>query len=105
MGIPIAELQERVSSREFAEYWAAYQLDPWGPELEDHRTGIVASTIANVNRDPKKRPRPYTPDDFTPRFGAAVDDEEPTEEELEARAAAIDEVMASIGGDESEGPA
>lgn len=30
----------------------------------DLRAGVVATTIANVNRDPKKRARPYRPQDF-----------------------------------------
>lgn len=35
-------------------------------ERADFRAGIVAATIANVNRDRKKRPRPFTPADFMP---------------------------------------
>lgn len=30
------------------------------------RTGVIASTIANANRDPKKRPKPFTPQEFMP---------------------------------------
>jgi len=33
----------------------------------DFRTGLICSVIANVNRDKKKRRRPYTPQDFMPR--------------------------------------
>jgi len=28
--------------------------------------GIVAATVANCNRDPKHRPKPFTPLDFAP---------------------------------------
>lgn len=28
--------------------------------------GIVAATIANCNRDPKKKPQPFKPEDFVP---------------------------------------
>lgn len=31
------------------------------------KSGIVAATIANVNRDPKSRPQPFEPEDFAPR--------------------------------------
>jgi hypothetical protein len=31
----------------------------------DH-TAYVVATLANVHRDPKKRPRPYEPEDFHP---------------------------------------
>lgn len=40
-----------------------YEIDPWGEERADLRMGVVASTIANVNRDPKKS-RPFKPSDF-----------------------------------------
>lgn len=45
---------------------AFYSLEPWGTEAEDFRAGVVASTIANANRDPKQRSRPYQPQDFMP---------------------------------------
>jgi len=30
----------------------------------DLRAGLVAAVVANTARDPKKRPRPWTPSDF-----------------------------------------
>lgn len=30
----------------------------------DLRAGVIAATVANVNRDKKKRPKPYIPADF-----------------------------------------
>lgn len=106
MGIPIGELQERVSSHDFAEYWAHFQLEPWGTEREDLRSGIVASTIANVNRDKKKRARPFLPSDFIPKveLERVTDDDEELDEEAALEAAArIDEVMEGIadGGPDS----
>ena len=35
-------------------------------EREDWRMGMVAAVIANVNRNPRKRPRAYKPQDFMP---------------------------------------
>lgn len=47
--------------------WRDYaELEPFGPHHEDLRAGIVAATIANVHRDPKRRARPYSPADFMP---------------------------------------
>jgi hypothetical protein len=43
---------------------AYHQLEPWGFEIDSFYTGVIASTIANVNRDPKKKPQPFTPQDF-----------------------------------------
>lgn len=99
MGIPIAELQERISSHDFAEYWVHFQLDPWGLEREDLRAGIVASTIANANRDPKKRRRPWTPDQFMPHVAEPEgrDDEEPDEDDIAEHAERVDALMTSLG--------
>jgi hypothetical protein len=96
MGIPIGELQARMSSLEFAEYWAFHQIEPIGPEREDLRAGIVAATVANANRDRKRRPRPYTPAEFMPKVPTFEDDEPPDEEELAAK---IDRAMEGLGGD------
>lgn len=32
--------------------------------MADQRHGIAVATLANVNRDGKKRPEPYRPNDF-----------------------------------------
>lgn len=103
MGIPIAELQERVSSHDFAEYWVHFGLEPWGLEREDLRAGIVASTIANANRDAKKKPRPFTPEQFMPRpLELERDDEdaEIDEDEAAAHGARVDELMGGLGEEE-----
>jgi len=59
-----------MSSRLLSEWMAFYDvegMEPWGEARADLRAGIVASVIANVNRDPKRRSRPYRPEDFMPR--------------------------------------
>ncbi len=63
----VRELLARIDSRELSEWNAFFELEPWGCEMEDWRTGLVASTIANVNRDPKKQRKPFEPDDFMPQ--------------------------------------
>jgi hypothetical protein len=57
-----------MSSREFAEWVQYYQLEPFGEPRADLRSGIVASTVANSARDPKKKPTPFKPDDFMIQF-------------------------------------
>jgi hypothetical protein len=37
-------------------------------ELAEMPAGIIASVIANVNRDSKKQPTPYAPTDFMPSY-------------------------------------
>jgi hypothetical protein len=55
-----------LSAREFAEWQAYFAIEPFGEDMADLRAGIVAATIANVNRDAKKRSQPYEPLDFMP---------------------------------------
>ena len=62
----MAELQARMSSREFTAWLAYDTLDPIGAARGDLQAGIVASTVANAYRDPKKRPKPFAPADFMP---------------------------------------
>lgn len=50
------------------EWLALYRIDPWGEWRDDLRSGIVASVVANVNRDSKRKPEPFTAQDFVPRF-------------------------------------
>lgn len=49
---------------------AYYSLEPFGEERADLRMAIVASLIANANRDPKHEA--YKPEDFMP-FKAATE--------------------------------
>lgn len=71
------EVLARHSSRELTEWMAFFELEPWGSEIEDHRFGVVASMIANVNRDPKKRSKPYEPTDFFPRRDEQFEEDDP----------------------------
>ena len=61
----VREAQMRISSQEFTEWMAFARLHPFGEWRADLRAGIVASTIANVNRGKGKA---YKPSDFMPDF-------------------------------------
>lgn len=52
----------RMSSREFHEWIAFYEIDPWGDQRADVRAGIIASTLANIHRD--KHAKAFKPQDF-----------------------------------------
>ena len=71
----------RCDSREFAEWLAYYELEPWGEERADLRAGIVASTIANVHRGKGKA---FQPGDFMPDF-----DKTPKKAQTAAEMAAV----------------
>lgn len=59
-----------------------------GPVRGDIQAAVIAATIANVNRDPDKRPQPFTPSDFLLNWSGAVKWQDPDEMEAVARAAA-----------------
>lgn len=73
----VRELLSRIDSQELSEWMAFYTLEPWGTEVEDLRAGIVASTIANANRDPKKQRKPFKPQDFMPKWDTQSDTQTP----------------------------
>lgn len=76
MGCPVAELQGRMSSREFAEWVAYSEIEPWGEWRADYRAASIQRTLAEINRDRKKRQQPYTAMDFMPRFGVQAEAED-----------------------------
>lgn len=63
MGEPqVDALLARLSARDFHEWMAFYQIDPWGDQRGDVQAGVIASTLANIHRD--KHATPFTPRDF-----------------------------------------
>ena len=53
------------------------QLEPFGPPARFWQAGLIASTLANVNRT-KKDQKAFKPEDFMPR--SMVDEPEQTED-------------------------
>lgn len=65
----VRRAQQEIDAREFAEWLAYYQSDPFGFERQDLGWGTVAATIANVFRG--KGQRAMKPADFMPDFAQA----------------------------------
>ena len=55
-------------------------LEPFGEERADLRMGVIASTIANVNRG--KNTKAFSAQDFMPKFGQQ-EEEEPYKQSTE----------------------
>jgi hypothetical protein len=68
--LDIEAVEESLSSRVFAEWMAYASIEPFGEERADLRSGIIACTIAEPNRDKKKHPEPFSPREFMPRFSS-----------------------------------
>lgn len=86
------EVLEKHTSRELTEWLAYLQLEPQGEERADLRAGIIASTIANVNR--KKGTRAFRPDEFMPKF----DRFDRQEQDIEQQKAAAEALILAFGG-------
>lgn len=82
LGRTLEELGRSMSAYEFGLWQAAYAAEPWGEWRTDFAGGMVAATIANVNR--ARNSPSYTPADFMPRFDRQ-DDAPATPEQLAAR--------------------
>lgn len=61
-------LLDSMSGRELAEWMAYYQVEPFGDVRGDLQAAMITAMIANVNRDQKKHPKPYQPEEFMPKF-------------------------------------
>ena len=41
-----------------------YEIEPWGDWAENARNAHIVTTLANINRDPKKREKPFGLEEF-----------------------------------------
>lgn len=62
----VAELLDRMSSKEFAEWMAYYLVEPFGEERADLRQAMTTSGIANLLQVQAKQPKWTKPGDFMP---------------------------------------
>lgn len=65
LGLSVRETQQRISSREFTEWAAFYELEPWGYEVDNYRAGLICATVANAMRG--KRGKRFSAADFMPK--------------------------------------
>lgn len=54
-----------MSARTFTEWQAYCAIEPFGPQADFWRAGLIASILANVNRA-KKSDKLFQPEDFMP---------------------------------------
>jgi hypothetical protein len=55
-----------MTSVEFSESLAFERLEPDPAEMTMHLLAALVTMTANVHRDPKRKPQPYTVEDFLP---------------------------------------
>lgn len=95
----VHDLLSHISSQELSEWMAYYALEPWGCQIDDQRSGLVASVIANVNRDAKRRPAPYQVDDFMPKRGGEPREQKNWQQLLKT----VELINAALGGEDKRG--
>jgi hypothetical protein len=79
-----------MTSAQFAEWAAYYQLEPWGEERADVRHGILTSVLANCHRG--KSAAAFKPKDFI------VDYEKPSQPDPHALRRQAEMLNALFGG-------
>lgn len=82
----VAELEQRMSSRELIEWQAFAEVEPFGELRADLRIGIQTAALVRLWADPKKS-KAITPATFMPQFEQAAQPapEPKTPEQLLAR--------------------
>lgn len=66
MGIPIRELQQKISAPDFTGYMAFMSINPHGQERADWRSAMLATVFANCHA---KKGKSFKISDFMPKWG------------------------------------
>lgn len=77
-------MQERLNAREFAEWIAYWNIEPWGEERADLRAGIIAATVANAA--PFRSGRSFAASEFMPFASPQANTQSANEFEARMRA-------------------
>ena len=78
-----------MSSREYNDWLALASFEPIGDRRGDLQAAIIASTIANVHRDEKKKDDPFQFKDFMPQFIKEIVEDKPWQALLKAAESAF----------------
>jgi hypothetical protein len=63
-GMPVRTCQQTLSSAEFAEWYAYFQVEPFGADGDDRRMARMAAILANANRNTETHPQPFLEREF-----------------------------------------
>ena len=67
--------------RQMKEWEEYYSVEPWGDDQHEARSGMLCALLANIHRDTKAKPQPFTVKDFM--RGNGVEEVVLTEEQIE----------------------
>lgn len=86
--MPVAEMLEKMSSKELAEWMAFYEQEPWGTEVDLYGHAMTTSTLVNIYR--KEDTKPVSPGDVMPSF------KKPTPDDMISQAKTITDMMKRV---------
>lgn len=78
----MAQCQKEISSYEYTEWLAYYQIEPFGEERADLRSAILCTLVASVFASKGYKPKVS---DFMPDFEKAVNRRSQSAEEIQAQ--------------------
>lgn len=64
LGMSVARAKREISTIEFLKWISFESVEPGNPLRADAHAALIASTMANCFRDPKRKPEPYKMKDF-----------------------------------------
>lgn len=67
LAFALGKLPGEIDTMPYADYRECqefYEIEPWGLQVQDSMNAHALSVLANINRNPKKRPQPYAIKDF-----------------------------------------
>ncbi len=84
--------------REILDWWAYYELEPWGPLRTELQLAQIATITANVHRDRRRRSRPYRLTDFQVPLHAMVQEPGSGVPHADVLLAKVRAINAALGG-------
>lgn len=83
MGLPdVDQMLSELTAGQVMEWWAFYELSPWGEDRADLRAGIITAMIANCNRS--RNTPAFIPSDFMPFAEKAEKKPQDTSDQIKA---------------------
>lgn len=73
-----------MNSREFSEWQAYDRVEPFGFARDNLMAGLVTAAVYNVNRDPRKMPKPFQPGDFRLQIGGKREERNGAQDRVKA---------------------
>lgn len=77
----VDELIDSISHDELLEWAEFYRHNPWPDTKADAYMANICATLANINRDEKKRKESFTANDFLLTFKSATPQEDLTDDD------------------------